>query len=375
MMQSEAEFTFVPTFGYADQQACRFTEVKVTAEASADAPAPETPAVMRRGHRRSPSAPPALPSPAAGPAPETPGSTTRAAMGASPERTLVQVSRIDGSFGLTLNQFNRVTEIKKDSAGYFAGLRTFDLITHVDGLRLEGKMSEAVRGRNTVELGVERPPPGAWGAIAAKENNPDTTSPLVLRTPGLVLGKVPASPLGSRSEDASSVAKAIGDLALDEEPTAAQYPAQAAAAAAGVSGVSPSRHRRNVSEPIKASALSAAAVHSMETHPFWQTAAAPSAAIPPPSAAASPAADAADTGSDGSAPTSPRSVVDTKEQGARVSSKKPSEAKAVEEKAKRSSWFSSKRKSLRDPSAKEAPTTAVPLMSFAVDDEDDIETC
>jgi len=374
MMQSEGEITHVPTFGYADQKICGFTEQKLDTDAP---PPPETPALLRpRGHRRSPSAPPSLPSPAAGPAPQTPGSSTRAAMGVSPERTLVQVTRIEGSFGLTLNPFNRVTDIKKDSPAYFGGVRMFDRITHVDGLRLEGKMSEAVRGRNTVELGIERPPSGYWAAIAAKENHPDSTSPLVLRTPGLVLGTVPASPLGPRSTESSVVVEAVGDLDLDAESTTPTPEAVAAPpAAASGNTPSPNRHRRNVSEPIKASALGAAALHSMQTHPFWQSAAAAPAAPPaaPPAAAAAPA----DAGSsDGSAPSSPRSVVDSaKEQGAKASSKKD-DAAEVKAPEKRSSWWGSRRKSLRDPSAKEAPTTAVPLMAFAVDgDDDDVESC
>eukprot|EP00966_Prymnesium_polylepis_P278873 6442428-Prymnesium_polylepis.1 len=67
----------------------------------------------RGHHRRSPSAPASLPSPAqllaGGGARRTPGSSTRASAALSlDESMVVHLNRIDGSFGLTLNDFNRV---------------------------------------------------------------------------------------------------------------------------------------------------------------------------------------------------------------------------------------------------------------------------
>jgi len=403
-MQQNGEIVDVPTFGYAAQKQEKMGIFGL--------PPPETPALLRpRGHRRSmsvPSAPPNLSSllapPPLGPPPVNVGSTTRATTGAAPEQVMIQVTRIDGGFGLTLNAWNRVTVIKKDSAALFGGVQLFDRVTHIDGLKLEGKMSEAVRGRDTVELTIERPPKCLYGAIAAKENNPGATSPLSLRTPGLVPGPLPSSPLGPKTPPAD---------ALDSSPPAPLPAAVAAAAAAESAGsgsrcpaddVSPSSsptrrscHRRNASEPIRFSPLSAAAVHTIQSHPFWKgtpSAAAPSAAAPSaaaPSAAAPSAVPAAaapaesstkrpsGASSDGSE-LSPRGIdASPKELSpcpARETQKKTGEAGnggAV----KRGSWWGGKARKgevTKGKSKENSIPTAVPLMAFGAE-ADDVESC
>ena len=94
---------------------------------------------------------------------------------------MIMLSRMDAGFGLTLNDFNRVTAIVPQSAAVFGGVKLFDRVTHVYGLVLTGKMSAAVQGRDRVELTIERPPAGLYGEIATKENSPTATSVIAVR--------------------------------------------------------------------------------------------------------------------------------------------------------------------------------------------------
>ena len=211
---------------------------------------------------------------------------------------MLRLTRIDGaSFGLTLNDFSRVTAIAPKSAAEVGGVCKFDLITHVNGLPLEGKLSVAVQGQDAVELTVERPPCNLYKMIASKENAPGATSPLTLRTPGLrsMLPPLPSSPLKERSEHASE--SQSPDLLRASEALAAAAGENAGAggaAAAGATDVtladgdfslsppsSPSRlppadgragrgHRRNSSEPVFGSGSPmSAALQQMQADPFW----------------------------------------------------------------------------------------------------------
>lgn len=313
-------------------------------DAVAPSPKLQTPAMMRRisGHRRSPSAPASLPSAkqilGGAATPKTPsGSTTRSSSIVEEDTLVIELTRMDGGFGLTLNDFNRVTAIAPQSAAVFGGVKLFDRVTHVDGLALTGKMSAAVAGRGKVELTVERPPMGLYRAIATKENSPTATSPLALRTPGLgaMLGPLRSSPLKEEHPvDSQSPALVRAIEALAEAATA-DSPDTVNPAAIGLppappfaattttptasSGVAPAAshragwHRRNMSEPASSfsSPLSAAAVHSINSHPFWTEFDASSLSSAKATATtttpAAPAAAAPNDSADGS-PTSPRSV-------------------------------------------------------------------
>ena len=101
---------------------------------------------------------------------------------------LVQLRRGGSSdFGLVLSTFNRVAHVEEGSAAQLAGVLSLDRVTHVDGIQLRDRaMAELVEGNEMVELTIERPPRGLQGAILAKEDAPNATSPLMMRAPGLV---------------------------------------------------------------------------------------------------------------------------------------------------------------------------------------------
>ncbi|KAL3911936.1 MAG: hypothetical protein SGPRY_008509 [Prymnesium sp.] len=97
----------------------------------------------------------------------------------------LQLSRVNGVFGLSLSVYGRVTEVDAGSAAFLAGVKPFDRIVRVDGRALEGTVGAAVAGRQTVEFTLERPPASLYALIAGKEWSPGATSPLSLRSPGV----------------------------------------------------------------------------------------------------------------------------------------------------------------------------------------------
>ncbi|KAL1523930.1 hypothetical protein AB1Y20_018846 [Prymnesium parvum] len=225
--------------------------------------------MMRPHHRRTPSAPASLPS---AEVLRTPSSTRAAAPVGMDEEIVVQLTRVDGSFGLTLNTFNRITGLKPGSAGALAGVKVFDRVIRVDGLLLEGKMSDALKGREHVELTIERPPSALFNAIAIKENSPRATSPLMLRTPGLgsMLRQVPrpSSPLKEernrpKSPQTPDVVRAMEALAVAASsdaplanPAKPSDPALSVAPTTREAKLTQTRgHRRNVSEPVNVADL------------------------------------------------------------------------------------------------------------------------
>ena len=79
----------------------------------------------------------------------------------------------EGIFGLVLNDANRVTHVAEGSGAARAGLKPFDLVTHVDEVPLVGSIAPYVEGKVSVRLGIERPPAALYNQISAAENAPD----------------------------------------------------------------------------------------------------------------------------------------------------------------------------------------------------------
>ncbi|KAL1515890.1 hypothetical protein AB1Y20_002505 [Prymnesium parvum] len=115
------------------------------------------------------------------------GSSTRSLVVPSHAALVVHLMRIEGTFGVTLNPFNRVTAVNPRSAAAIAGVKVFDRVTHVNGRALEGRMSGAVGGLDAVSLTLERPSAAMHRMIAAKESPPYASSPLMIRGPALGL--------------------------------------------------------------------------------------------------------------------------------------------------------------------------------------------
>ena len=76
----------------------------------------------------------------------------------------------EGIFGLVLNDANRVTHVAEGSGAARAGLKPFDLVTHVDEVPLVGSIAPYVEGKESVRLGIERPPAALYNQISAAEN-------------------------------------------------------------------------------------------------------------------------------------------------------------------------------------------------------------
>lgn len=86
-----------------------------------------------------------------------------------------KIERVNGSFGLQLNDHNRVTVVKPDSSAEKAKLKPFDRIVKVDGSPLDGrKLAEVAAGKDGLLLDVERPPASAYMVIVDHENQPES---------------------------------------------------------------------------------------------------------------------------------------------------------------------------------------------------------
>ena len=59
----------------------------------------------------------------------------------------------EGIFGLVLNDANRVTHVAEGSGAARAGLKPFDLVTHVDEVPLVGSIAPYVEGKESVRPG------------------------------------------------------------------------------------------------------------------------------------------------------------------------------------------------------------------------------
>jgi len=85
----------------------------------------------------------------------------------------VHIARVNGSFGLQLNDHNRVTQVKEGSPAEEAKLKPFDRITKVDGMVLgETKLAAMAAGKEGLMLDIERPPACSYKAIVDHENQP-----------------------------------------------------------------------------------------------------------------------------------------------------------------------------------------------------------
>lgn len=92
-----------------------------------------------------------------------------------PTHLACKIERVNGSFGLQLNDHNRVTVVKPDSPAEKAKLKPFDRIIKVDGTALvERKLAEVAAGKDALLLDIERPPASAYKAIVDHENQPDS---------------------------------------------------------------------------------------------------------------------------------------------------------------------------------------------------------
>ena len=75
-----------------------------------------------------------------------------------------------GSFGLSLNDHNRITKVAKGSPSEKAKLIVFDRIIKVDGAPLDGPIKKFAEGKQALLLTVERPPKEMYRAIVDQEN-------------------------------------------------------------------------------------------------------------------------------------------------------------------------------------------------------------
>merc|ERR1712060_988133 len=83
----------------------------------------------------------------------------------------VRIEREAGSsFGLFLNEHNRVTRIDPDTPAAVGGLKPFDRITKADGLPLDVKICDFAAVKEALLLTIERPPSTMHAAIADHEN-------------------------------------------------------------------------------------------------------------------------------------------------------------------------------------------------------------
>ncbi len=77
---------------------------------------------------------------------------------------------VSGSFGLSLNDHNRITKVAKGSPSEKAKLIVFDRIIKVDGAPLDGPIKKFAEGKQALLLTVERPPKEMYRAIVDQEN-------------------------------------------------------------------------------------------------------------------------------------------------------------------------------------------------------------
>merc|ERR1712039_647410 len=83
----------------------------------------------------------------------------------------VRIEREAGSsFGLFLNEHNRITRIDPDTPAAVGGLKPFDRITKADGLPLDVKICDFAAVKEALLLTIERPPSTMHAAIADHEN-------------------------------------------------------------------------------------------------------------------------------------------------------------------------------------------------------------
>ena len=88
-----------------------------------------------------------------------------------PVHSVCRIERVNGSFSLRLNDYNRVTTVTRDSPADKSKLKPFDRILKVDGSALDGrKLSEVAAGKDAMLLDVERPPTSAYKVIFDHEN-------------------------------------------------------------------------------------------------------------------------------------------------------------------------------------------------------------
>ena len=73
-------------------------------------------------------------------------------------RLTMKLTRKNGTFGMALSDQNRVTSLP-DGPAKKAGLKQFDLVTHIDGVEIVGKISEYVKPKQqAIMLTIARPP-------------------------------------------------------------------------------------------------------------------------------------------------------------------------------------------------------------------------
>lgn len=93
-----------------------------------------------------------------------------------PQYLAIKIERLEGSFGLQLNDHNRVTQVKAGSASEKAKLKPFDRIIKVDGAELaEDKLATIAAGKEALLLDIERPPASAYKTIVDHENTPGSS--------------------------------------------------------------------------------------------------------------------------------------------------------------------------------------------------------
>jgi len=107
-------------------------------------------------------------------------SIVEALLGRRAEKTDTLTVRIEreagSSFGLFLNEHNRVTRVDPGTPAAAGGFKPFDRITKADGMPLEGKVCDFAADKLALLLTIERPPSSLHAAIADHENV-DCTSP------------------------------------------------------------------------------------------------------------------------------------------------------------------------------------------------------
>ena len=94
-----------------------------------------------------------------------------------------------GSFGLSLNDHNRITKVAKGSPSEKAKLIVFDRIIKVDGAPLDGPIKKFAEGKQALLLTVERPPKEMYRAIVDQENAEGSRNSAPKPPPGHAVGE------------------------------------------------------------------------------------------------------------------------------------------------------------------------------------------
>ena len=124
----------------------------------------------------------------------------------------------ESSFGIGLTHGNRIKGIEPGSAAERAALRTWDLITHCDGVPVApGDLVEAVAGGTEVTLTIKRPSPSKLQQVCESEMqqaSPEWLRAIVAAVEGDCAMLVEAlHALHARGDDVRSRRVAVGEAA------------------------------------------------------------------------------------------------------------------------------------------------------------------